>query len=189
MQKLIKYIDQRLILSEKDISLLYSLFTPIRLLAKNTFIKEGLNAHYLYFVLEGVIRGFKYQNGKIIVEHLAAEKTFVTALDSFLKGSPSTDNFETLTDCELLKISKVDWDRLKASGGKWNRLIESIISESLSCKMERLNDFQRLNAKERYLKFIDQHSDLVLRVSVENIASYLGVEPQSLSRIRKQLTI
>ena len=102
--------------------------------------------------------------------------------------TPSLDNFETITNCKLLKISKPGLDLLRNHSTKWNTIIESITNEHLNCKMERVRDFQTLSAKERYLKFIKETPNLALHVSIENIASFLGMEPQSLSRIRKQIT-
>lgn len=136
---------------------------------------------------QGIVKGYKINNGKIIVEHLIDENNFFTSIDSFTNETISMDYFETVTDCKLLKISKNDFDFLRQSGSKWVEFIEGITNGNLQCKMERLNDFQTLTAKERYLKFLKQSPNLALNVSVDNIASFLGVEPQSLSRIRKQI--
>ena len=66
--------------------------------------------------------------------------------------------------------------------------MEIVTSEHLARKLERVQDFQTLTAKERYQKFMKDSPHLALNVSIENIASFLGMEPQSLSRIRKQIT-
>ncbi|MBQ0787870.1 MAG: Crp/Fnr family transcriptional regulator, partial [Oceanihabitans sp.] len=87
-----------------------------------------------------------------------------------------------------VKVSKVDYDLLLVSTSFWSGFIKEVTNEHLSCKLERVKDFQILSAKERYLKFLNQNPKLALHVSVDNIASFLGIEPQSLSRIRKQIT-
>lgn len=189
MEKLIAYIKQRITLTQADVTLLEKRFTSIQLPAKSILIREGVMTSDLFFVEEGVVRGFQNRDGKMVVEHLAAENTFITSLDSFMSRLPSKDTFETLTTCRLVKTSHAELELLKQSGDKWNRLIESILGESLQCKMQRLTDFQTLTAKERYLKFIEQHSHLALRVSIDNMASFLGMEPQSLSRIRREVII
>ncbi|HAA18964.1 MAG TPA: Crp/Fnr family transcriptional regulator, partial [Cytophagales bacterium] len=186
MESLAAYIQQKISLNETDRVLLSKLFVSVELPAKSIFIAEGKTEHYLYFLADGIVRGYKNQNGKLVVEHLVEPPNFVTALDSFFSESVSTDCFETLTECVLYRISREGLGALKAADEKWSQLIEAETNESLRCKMQRVNDFQTLTAKERYLKFIRQTPQLALQVSVENIASYLGIEPQSLSRIRRQ---
>jgi hypothetical protein len=105
-----------------------------------------------------------------------------------MEQTPSNDYYETVTDCKLIKIAKINFDILQKESTFWPELVKTITNEHLNCKLDRVKDFQTLTAKERYSKFIKQHPNLALNVSVENIASFLGMEPQSLSRIRKQIT-
>lgn len=188
MESLELYLNKFIPLSKEDLKLLRKISIPIELTSKTTFVKEGKVTRFLYFLNKGIVRGFKNMDGKIVVEHLIGENNFLTSIDSFFKELPSIDNFETLTDCTLIRISKVDLELLIQLDNKWNQLIEMIMSESLKCKMERISDFQTLTAKKRYVKFLEQNPNLALKVSVENIASFLGIAPQSLSRIRKQIS-
>ena len=119
---------------------------------------------------------------------MVSENDFFTSLDSFMSQTPSLDYYETITDCKLVKISKPDFDLLQENTTFWSEFVKTVTNDHLSCKLERVKDFQILSAKERYLKFRSQNPKLALNVSVDNIASYLGIEPQSLSRIRKQIT-
>ena len=101
--------------------------------------------------------------------------------------TPSLDYYETITESRVLKISKPDFDILQKETKFWAIFVKEVTNEHLSCKLERVKDFQILTAKERYLKFVNQYPKLALNVSIDNIASFLGMEPQSLSRIRKQI--
>ena len=105
-----------------------------------------------------------------------------------MSETASSDYYETITDCKLIKISKPDFELLQEDTTFWSDFVKNVTNEHLSGKVERVKDFQVLTAKERYLKFLKQNPKLALNVSVENIASFLGMEPQSLSRIRKQIT-
>ena len=136
----------------------------------------------------GIVKGYQNIDGKIIVQHLVAEHDFFTSLDSFMTETPSPDYYETVTDCKLVKISKPDFDILQKETNFWTIFVKEVTNEHLNCKLERVKDFQVLTAKERYLKFVHQSPKLALHVSIDNIASFLGMEPQSLSRIRKQIT-
>ncbi len=187
MEKLIAYIEENVPLAESDLTLLTTVFTPLVLPAKSVFIEAGKAEHYLYFLVVGIVKGYKNEDGEIVVEHLVEDGAFLTSVDSFFYATSSNDFFETVTDCKLLRVSREDFNRLRTSSDKWGGIIEAIRNENLRCKMERVNDFQTLNATERYLKFLNRSSNLALKVSVEDIASYLGVKPPSLSRIRRQI--
>ena len=188
MINLVKHIDSRISLTQEEISLIEKHFLVKEIEAHTNLLEAGKTERYIYFLSSGIVRGYQNINGKLIIEHLVDEQNFFTSIESFMNETPSPDYFETVTDCKLLKISKPDLDLLRNYSTKWNTIIESITNEHLNCKMERVRDFQTLSAKERYLKFIKETPNLALNVSVENIASFLGMEPQSLSRIRKQIT-
>ena len=189
MKDLIDYFKHRIDLTSDELDLLKKIAIPLEVPAKKRLIEAGKVERYLYFLISGIVRGYKNKDGKLIVEHLVDNNNFFTSLDSFMTESPSTDFFETITDCYIYKISRTDFELLKQSGNKWALLIEEITNENLQCKMDRVYDFQTLTAKERYLKFVEKSPNLALNVSIENIASFLGMEPQSLSRIRKQIAI
>jgi len=188
MNNLLSHIKSIISLSQEEVELIKKYFIPIEVSAQTTLLEAGKTEQYIYFLSSGIVRGYKNVNGKIIIEHLVDQQNFFTSIESFMNEIPSPDYFETITNCKLLKISKPDLDLLKSHSDKWNSVIVAITNEHLNCKMERVRDFQLLSAKERYLKFIEQAPNLALNVSVDNIASFLGMEPQSLSRIRKQIT-
>ena len=188
MNNLLKYIKSRISFNQKEIELIKKFFVPIDISSQTTLLEAGKTERYIYFLSSGIVKGYQYKDGKIIVEHLVDEQNFFTSIDSFMSETPSLDYYETITNCKLLKISKPDFDLLRESVSRWNNFVEAVTNEHLSLKMERVRDFQTLTAKERYIKFVNKMPHLVLNVSVENIASFLGMEPQSLSRIRKQVT-
>lgn len=188
MESLIQYINSKITLTKEDIYLLKKYFVLDKVPLETMLLKSGRVENYLYFLSRGVVKGYQNIDGKIVVQHLVSENDFFTSLDSFMTQTPSLDYYETVTDCELLKISKPDYDLLQKETTFWEKLVKEVTNEHLNCKLERVQDFQILSAKERYLKFINQHPKLALFVSVDNIASFLGMEPQSLSRIRKQIS-
>ena len=188
MHSLIKYLKSKTTLTIEDEGFILKYFTAVNLPAKKSLLTAGETERHLYFLSKGIVRGYQIINGKIVVEHLVDENNFFASFESFINQSPSVNYFETITDCILFKIAKPDLAVLKNHSKKLELMIEAITHEHLQCKMERVRDFQQLTAKERYLKFLEKTPSLALKVSVENMASYLGIEPQSLSRIRKQIT-
>ncbi|MEX1191552.1 MAG: Crp/Fnr family transcriptional regulator [Brumimicrobium sp.] len=188
MKNLIKYIESQFSLTNTDISLLENSFISVNVPANTKLLEAGKIEHYVYFLSSGIVKGYQNIDGKLVIQHLVSEQDFFTSLDSFMNETPSLDYYETITDCKLVKISKPNFDNLQVNTTFWKDFVKIITNEHLSCKLERVKDFQILTAKERYLKFINQYPKLALNVSVDNIASFLGIEPQSLSRIRKQVT-
>lgn len=187
MENLLKFIQSKIALSSKDIDLINKYFVREDVSAQTHLLKAGKIEQYIYFLNSGIVKGYQNIDGKIIVQHLVSEQDFFTSLDSFMTQSPSLDCYETITDCSLIKISKTDFDTLEKETKFWALLVKEVTNEHLNCKLERVKDFQILTAKERYVKFVNQHPKLALNVSIDNIASFLGMEPQSLSRIRKQI--
>ncbi|MBU2940535.1 Crp/Fnr family transcriptional regulator [Lacinutrix sp. C3R15] len=187
MKNLLNYIQSRFTLTNEDIGLAENYFITENVPAQTLLLEAGKTERYIYFLSEGIVKGYENINGKIVVQHLVAAHDFFTSLDSFMSETAALDYYETITNCKLLKIAKPDFDLLQAQSTFWSNFIKTVTNEHLSCKLERVKDFQVLTAKERYLKFIKQHPNLALNVSIDNIASFLGIEPQSLSRIRKQI--
>ncbi|WP_405376718.1 Crp/Fnr family transcriptional regulator [Nonlabens sp. Asnod3-A02] len=188
MENLINYIQSRVLLTQKDIDLIKKYFVSEEVSAKTNLLEAGKVERYIYFLDTGIVKGYQNIDGKLVVQHLVAEQDFFTSLDSFMTETPSLDYYETITESRVLKISKPDFDILQKETNSWAIFVKEVTNEHLSCKLERVKDFQTLTGKERYLKFVNQFPKLALNVSIDNIASFLGMEPQSLSRIRKQIT-
>lgn len=187
MKNLLTYIENRFTITEEDIALLERYSITEFITANTTVLKAGQVENYVYFISSGIIKGYQNIDGKFVVQHLVDEHDFFTSLESFTNQTPSLDYYEAITDCKLIKIAKPDFELLQESTTFWSTVVNTVTNEHLNCKLERVKDFQTMTAKQRYIKFLDQHPKLALRVSVDTIASFLGMEPQSLSRIRKQI--
>ena len=189
MQELLQNIEQKIVLNQEDIALLEKIFVPQEVFQNTQLLAANKVEKYLYFLAKGIVKGYHYRDGKLIVEHLIEEGNFFSSFQSFMQETPSLNAFETVTKCKMYKITKTEFDTWKNTTNKWNEFIQEVINEHLNCKMERVREFQTLSAKERYLNFIENHPKMVLSVKIDTLASFLGIEPQSLSRIRKQIII
>ncbi len=187
MENLLDFITARVSITPEEIDLINRHFIIEEVKENTTLLSAGKTERYVYFLSEGIVKGYQNIDGKIVVQHLVSAMEFFTSLESFMDETPSEDYYETITPSRILKISKADFNFLHQNTHFWSSFVESITNEHLNCKMQRVKDFQILTAKERYIKFVQEFPQLALNVSVENIASFLGVEPQSLSRIRKQV--
>lgn len=187
MDNLLNHIKSKVNIDQNDIDLMKSRFVAQEIPANTTILDAGKVEQYIYFLASGIVKGYQNIDGKLVVQHLVEEGDFFTSLESFMTETPSLDYYESITECEVIKISKPDFDYLQNETAFWAVFVKDVTNEHLNCKLKRVKDFQTLTAKERYLKFLNQHPKLALNVSVDNIASFLGMEPQSLSRIRKQI--
>ncbi|MEP3089633.1 MAG: Crp/Fnr family transcriptional regulator, partial [Nonlabens ulvanivorans] len=166
MENLINYIQSRVPLTQKDIDLIKNSFVSEEIPAQTNLLEAGKVERYIYFLDTGIVKGFQNIEGKIVVQHLVTEQDFFTSLDSFMTETPSLDYYETITESRVIKISKLDFDILQKETNFWAIFVKEVTNEHLSCKLERVKDFQTLTGKERYLKFVNQYPKLALNVSI-----------------------
>jgi len=163
-------------------------FFQFKKLKKGEFLcKEGLKCNKIFIVKSGVLRSFYNYEGEELTTYFNIENTFATALRSYLKEIPATENIQAITDAEVVFITKEEMNRLYDEVPTWNK-IGRIVMEHLYVKMEeRSISLQNNSAKERYLEFMKEFPGVVNRIPLQYIASFLGIAPETLSRIRKSI--
>jgi CRP/FNR family transcriptional regulator, anaerobic regulatory protein len=180
-------IAKTVALSKDDQDLCGSFFEPVSF-KRNTILEtEGKTAQYLYFVNEGYLRLFYYDdNGDEVTTHLSAQNNFITSFFSFIHQQKATDHVECITDCELLRIERPKMKELIETNEKFKNFSLIIFQEAITFTQIRANDLATLTAEIRYKKLLKERPEIVQNVPIQYIASYLGIKPQSLSRIRNQ---
>ncbi len=187
MKSLINYINQIHKLNNDEVNSIKEFFTHKKITRNSPITKNGATANYIYFLETGIVKGYQNEDGKFIVNHLIEPMNFFVDFESFQNRTAAVDIFEAVTDCSVYTLSKTNFDFLNNNTSFFKTFVNSINSNALACKMERINDFQKLTAKERYLKILKVSPNLVNTVSINDLSSYLGIEAPSLSRIRKQI--
>jgi CRP-like cAMP-binding protein len=153
------------------------------------FLEAGEVCRELGFVAEGIVRAFYCDRyGNDFTRFFLKERHFAVNLFSFNEESASSEYLQALTDCRLIVISRKNMDYFYANIPEWTGLISRITEKALLAKMEVKNALLERDATERYLYFIEKHPELIQRASLGHIASFLGMTPSSLSRIRKTLS-
>jgi CRP-like cAMP-binding protein len=160
----------------------------IKLNPGDIFLEEGSLKSNVFFVSSGLIRSYYIdEKGEEITNRLRYENQIMASYEIIFFKQPSRFNFQALEQTELFVI---DFDELRIivnrndkyeSGRRF--FLSSILAESLTA----LDDFILLNPEKRYLKFIQEHPDLLNRAPNKYIANVLGITPVSLSRIRKRI--
>lgn len=186
MDDLLSAMRQLIPISSDGQALVESLFEPHPLAAHAFFLRAGEVCQYAGFVSQGLLRYYLLDNG---VEHtydFSPEQTFVCHYESFLTQAPSNRSIQALEPTTLWRISYANLQRLYQQldhGQQFGRLIaEQLFVHSL----QKLTAFYWETAEERYDRFLREYPHLMGRLPQYVIASYVGIKPQSLSRIRAQ---
>lgn len=172
-----------------DIQLVRELFKPVAVRRGEVLHEAGRVCSSLYFINSGFVRVFFVQDGDEVTNHLTGVGGFITAFNSFITQTRSHESMQCLTDGELLRIEKANFEALLQHSQKWAEFGRKLYETSLACKEQRTNDFITLSAEERYLKLLREQPSIVQQVPVQYIASFLGMKPESLSRIRRKVTV
>jgi len=184
--KLCEKISSHIPLEQKDTDLIKSFFKYGTVTKKTSLIEAGKPTDKLFFILSGYLRYFKtLDTAEELVIHLYAPNNFATSLNSFFLGVNSEEVLQTVTDCEYLHISKPDLEKLYSADFKWQTLGIRLMEGFLIEKEERIIDQLSLTAHDRYLKLMKNQPDIIQNVPVKYISSFIGIQPESLSRIRK----
>jgi CRP-like cAMP-binding protein len=163
-------------------------FEPAELKNGDFLLREGTHCTHLSFVNRGLLRTYLVQDGKEYVRQFIAENGFAVELGSFLSGQVSPFSIQALEDCQLLQIEKARLDALFESSFYFMRLAKTISEHATVNLIRRSVSLIKDDAKKRYLDLLAQRPNIVQRVPQYMIASYLGITPESLSRIRRELT-
>jgi CRP-like cAMP-binding protein len=186
-EALYQYIDTFTTLTNQEKQLLEQAFTYRQVPKKVKLAEEGKTAKELYFIVKGLVRLYYTKDGNEITGYIFKEHLFASSYDSFLRQAPSNQTLETLEDGELLCISYQRLQQLYEELPKMHIVARKVAEQRFINAQQMLSSFILDSPEERYRKFEKLHGDLLLRVPHHMIASYLGITPVSLSRIRKRL--
>lgn len=158
--------------------------------AKGTLLLEaGAVNEYIYFIRQGIVRGFIRDAGKDITTWISCENEFVTSISGLVYKTPALENIETVEDCRLYRMSVATLDRLYSECPEFN-ITARILFQRYYGDAERRAFIARLSAAEdRYRFFLNYYAHLANRVPLKFIASFLGITIETLSRVRKKLSI
>lgn len=159
--------------------------TPIHLKKGEIFIKQGTKNEYLYFIKEGLLRSFSYDENKEDILWFAITGDIVASIHSIFMGEPAISSVQALIPTDLYRISRTDIENLyKASHelANWGRVVAY---EELYALERRYRYIGQGDAYSRYKSFIQMRSkEVVQQIPLKYIAAYLGITPQTLSKIR-----
>lgn len=187
--QLVKSVRSRVNVSDESIDVLKRKLIPKKARKRQFLLNAGDICQYMIFVERGLLRSFTDdKNGSEHIMQFAAEGWWISDMASFFSKTNSQYNIEALEESELLLMTKEVMDELIEEVPQMQRYFLNLMENHIIALQRRINVVQSMSAEETYLKLMEVNPELINRASQQHIASYLGITPETLSRVRRQVS-
>lgn len=185
---LLANVAKHIALSESERTIFVSMLEHKLLKRKEFHLREGEVCRYSTFVVDGALKSFTVdKEGNEHILSFAVSDWWIADMYSFISQKPAILNIEAVANSEVHLLSWENRQKLFEKVPKFERFFRIIIENSLVANQQRLIDNLSATAEERYLRFIEKYPFIPECVPQHNIASYLGITPEFLSKIRARL--
>lgn len=181
-------LKSKVAFSEEELAIVKTHLTPKKLRRKQYLLQEGDVCKFIAFVEKGALRSYSIdEKGVERIIQFALEGWTISDLYSFLTGEQATYNIDALEDSELVLISKSAHEDLLKTLPKYETWMRIQITGAYIAMQRRLTSIISLSLEERYAAFASLYPHIIQRVPQHMIASYMGLTPETLSRVRKKM--
>jgi len=185
----IELFTRKMGMDKQEFELFCSHFREMTIRKKDYYLKEGSISNAKAYIKKGCSRTFVIdEDGKEHIIFFAFEDWWLADFESYHSGNPGKQNFQALEDMELLLISKQDFAKMEIEIPKLRQWYEIKQRKMNIAMINRLSEVKSSTPEERYMNLLKKHPEIFQRVPLQYIASYLDIEPQSLSRLRKRIS-
>lgn len=174
--------------SEEECSMFIPYLNRKKIKKGEFLLKEGQKSNEIAFIEKGILRLYYLSDGKEINNHFFLENDYAVSYLDFLKDRPSRYYIQALEDCELFTFNAQSLKNAYDNSKNWERFGRIIAESVYAIATNRFESFLFLSAKERYLQMINDYPRFIELIPLYHLASYLGIERESLSRIRKEIS-
>lgn len=188
-QTLKDHIKNHVEIDASDEGEILSFFTLKTFSKKDFLLNEGKTSRYEYFIISGCVRIFVVDSQG--TEHnlsFNSENWWAGDLKSFVKNDAATYNIQALEETTVLQINRNSWLALLNEYPTMEKYFRLMFQNAVNAQQTRIVQSISYTAEERYLYFIESYPKLTQRIPQKHIASYLGITPEFLSMIRRNLT-
>ena len=185
--KLIKYFSKFRILSEEEKEIITKDLKIASFKKGTILLKEGQHSYDNYFVLGGCVRQYIIKDGDERVTNFYTEEDWILLAIGNDNDLASKYFIECVEDCFLVVANDQEGSELMKNNLKFQELAQLILEKEIIKQQQHFTEFQNSTPEERYLRLQNTNPDLIERVPQFQLSSYIGVKPESLSRIRKRL--
>lgn len=181
-------LNEKITFSEEEQAIIKTYLTHKKLRKKQYLLQEGDVCKVIAFVEKGALREYNVDDkGNEHILQFALEGWVISDLYSFMTGEPATYNIDALEDSELVLITKSAQDEILKRVPKYETYSRMQITGAYMAMQKRITSILSTPIEERYLYFIKLYPNIVQRVPQHMIASYMGLTPETLSRVRKKI--
>jgi CRP-like cAMP-binding protein len=185
---ILKNVAKHIDLAEEEKRFFLSLLESKTMKRKKLYLRQGEVCKYSGFVVEGALKSFTVdQDGKEHILSFATPDWWISDMYSLISQQPAVLNIEAIADAEVLLLSRANQQKLFETVPKFERFFRILVENALVASQQRLIDNLSSTAQDRYLHFIKKYPTIPSCVPQHNIASYLGITPEFLSKIRARL--
>ncbi|QPH40508.1 Crp/Fnr family transcriptional regulator [Pedobacter endophyticus] len=186
---LLKHIEEKVSLTATDKEMISPFFIRKRLRKRQYLLQEGDVCRYLSFVAKGLLRSYNVdEKGDEHMSIFGWEGWWISDFNSFLSVVPAMFYIDAIEDSEVLMISRSDYDTLTLQVPIMDRYFRILFQNSLVTKERRLMSSITHSAEEKYIQLLDSNPEIINKIPQNMVASYLGIAPETLSRIKRNLT-
>lgn len=186
--KLLEQLKQITVLENTEIELITNSFKSLVLSKGDFFLEAGKVNKHVGYLNKGLVRYFVYKDGEESTFEFTKEGEFIADYQSFNNQTKSVQNIQAIEDCEILIINYRDVQKFFNTTKNGNLIGRLIVEHRFDIMVNQLLAIYMQNHEDRYKRFIQQYSSLAQRIPQYLIASYVGVKPESLSRIRRRFS-
>lgn len=184
---LLSHIQNKVDLPEKQKHQIVSFFTHKKLRKKQYLLQEGDICKYLSFVSKGLLKSYVLdEKGSERINMFAFEGWWISDFNSFINQEKAVLNINAVEETEVLMITLEDYERMMLEIPVMDRYFRILYQNSLVTKDHRLMVSNSFTAEEKYKQLAQRNPEIIKRVPHNLIASYLGLAPETVSRIRKK---
>ncbi|WP_293879074.1 Crp/Fnr family transcriptional regulator [Sphingobacterium sp. UBA1498] len=188
MELIRKYFERRFELTDHDWQVFYSKLTRQNFPKKHILLKSGQIENNLSFIETGIVRFYIPKEENDLTFSFAFNNNFVSGYNSFLTRNPSTYYIETLTETTLWQLTFDDLQEIYKKTKIGNAIGRQASEELFLKKSQRELSLLNETAERRYLNLFTERPELIKEIPLKYIASYIGITPQALSRIRRRIS-
>ncbi|UPZ35737.1 Crp/Fnr family transcriptional regulator [Sphingobacterium sp. PCS056] len=185
---LFSHIEHKVALSDAEKSAIAAFFTFKKIRKKQFILEEGDICMHLSFVNKGLIKSYRLdEKGNEHISLFGWEGWWISDFNSYINQQPATLYIDAVEDTELFLLSRAAYEQLTLDVPIMDRYFRLLYQNSLVTKDERLISSNSYSAEEKFQRLIQSNPEIMQRVPQHLVASYLGLAPETLSRIRKKL--
>lgn len=173
--------------NDRELKVIMPYFEFKKIKKKNVLLDIGKVSNEVFYLITGCIRLYCEKDGEELSTYFFTENMFAGSYDSFLSRKPSKVAIETVEDCEVLVLSYESQEQLYKVFPKMNEFIRKAIEQRFILLHDLFISYILNSPEERYLMLLKDRPELLQRIPQHQIASYLGITPVSLSRIRNRV--